>query len=199
MSVKFSQSEKFQMYYCTFTCVDWLPLFELVDFYEEIYNWFDLIGKSGNDIIGFVIMPNHLHILIHVKEQSINKILSNGKRFMAYEIVKRLKDSKNTDILNSLASKVTAKERERKKMHRVFEISSDIKPCYTKNFFLQKLNYIHNNPVSGRWNLATSSVDYFHSSAAFYELNMKHTNVNIIHYEDISTSVSSPAGDDTGH
>ena len=146
MSVKFSQSEKFQMYYCTFTCVDWLPLFELVDFYEEIYHWFDLTGKSGNDIVGFVIMPNHLHILIHVKEQSINKILSNGKRFMAYEIVKRLKDSKNTDILNSLASKVTAKERERKKMHRVFENFFRYKTMLYKEFLSSKIKLYSQQP-----------------------------------------------------
>jgi hypothetical protein len=36
-------------------------------------------------------MPNHLHALIDfgVSERNINTIVSNGKRFMAYEIVKR--------------------------------------------------------------------------------------------------------------
>jgi hypothetical protein len=39
-------------------------------------------------------MPNHLHALIGLKnsEQSINIIVSNAKRFMAYELVKRLKE-----------------------------------------------------------------------------------------------------------
>ena len=37
-------------------------------------------------------MPNHVHALISFKatEQSINTIVGNGKRFIAYEIVKRL-------------------------------------------------------------------------------------------------------------
>ena len=31
------------------------------------------------------------------------------------------------------------------------------------------LNYMHNNPCSGIWNLATGPIDYLHSSARFYE------------------------------
>ena len=40
-------------------------------------------------------MPNHLHVLIHLShnKDSINKILANGKRFLAYEIVRRLEDA----------------------------------------------------------------------------------------------------------
>ena len=33
---------------------------------------------------------------------------------------------------------------------------------------MQKLRYIHRNPVSGKWKLADSFLDYPHSSAHFY-------------------------------
>ena len=99
MSIKLTQHEKNQTYFCTFTCVDWLPLFELTDFYDEIYKWFGILKTSGSSVVGFVIMPNHLHALIYVKAQSINKVLGNGKRFMAYEIVERLKAAGRADIL----------------------------------------------------------------------------------------------------
>jgi hypothetical protein len=33
----------------------------------------------------------------------------------------------------------------------------------------QKLNYIHANPLQGKWNLADTAIDYRFSSAAFYE------------------------------
>ncbi|MDZ7649292.1 MAG: hypothetical protein U5K54_20170 [Cytophagales bacterium] len=69
----------------------------------------------------------------------INTILANGKRFLAYEIIKRLAKSKREDILSILADRVTQAERKRKKQHRVFEVSSDIKACYTEKFLLQKL------------------------------------------------------------
>ena len=32
----------------------------------------------------------------------------------------------------------------------------------------QKLDYMHDNPVRGKWNLAKTAADYKHSSARFY-------------------------------
>ena len=37
---------------------------------------------------------------------------------------------------------------------------------------MQKFNYIHHNPVSGKWNLVSDYTDYEHSSASFYELGI---------------------------
>lgn len=116
---------------------------------------------------------------------------------MAYEIVERLKASGRADILKTLFEKVTIQELARKKKHRVFEMSSDIKPCYAKQFLCQKLDYMHRNPVTGKWKLAPTFVDYPHSSAAFYNLNIPHLNIEITHYDETGDSVSSPSGYDT--
>lgn len=151
-----------------------MRLFEITILYDEIYKWFDILRNKGNEIEGFVIMPNHLHLLIFVNgKDNINRLLANGKRFLAYEIIKRLESKKQYQILQQLEFAVTAKEKERKKKHKVFEVSSDIKPCYTEEFFSQKLTYIHNNPVLPKWQLASLPEEYFHSSAAFYLLNKK--------------------------
>jgi len=56
--------------------------------------------------------------------------------------------------------------------HRVFEESFDAKGISSEKFLLQKLNYIHRNPVSGRWNLAKDFTEYEHSSASFYETGL---------------------------
>jgi hypothetical protein len=37
------------------------------------------------------------------------------------------------------------------------------------NFVKQKLDYIHDNPVRGKWNLAKTPADCEHSSARFYK------------------------------
>ena len=94
--------------------------------------------------------------------------MSNGKRFMAYELVKRLERQKNNIVLHKLQESVTASDKDRGKKHQVFERSFDCKLITTEHFFLQKLNYIHNNPCSGVWNLVKNPVDYEHSSARHY-------------------------------
>ncbi len=200
MSVKVNHSEDIQTYFCTFTCFNWLHLFDITNLYDELYKWFNILKQRGNQIEGFVVMPNHLHLLLFVnKNENVNKILANGKRFLAYEIVNRLELLGHHEILSQLSNAITQKERERNKKHRVFEISSDIKACYTEEFLLQKLNYIHNNPISGKWNLAATPEDYFHSSATFYTFNKQHPLINLTHYKDsgIIYNASSPSGDDT--
>lgn len=194
MPIKLHQSENVQTYFCTFTCKNWLHLFQITNLYDEIYKWFNILIAKGNEIEGFVIMPNHLHLLIFVNEEdNINMLLANGKRFLAYEIVKRLESQQQYEILKQLELAVTAKEKERKKKHRVFEVSSDIKPCYTEKFLLQKLNYIHNNSVNSKWKLALLPEEYLHSSAAFYILNKEHQFVRLTHWKDVGSFNASSA------
>ena len=46
-------------------------------------------------------MPNHVHAMISFSktEKSINRIIGDGKRFMAYEIIKRLERRKLNDMV----------------------------------------------------------------------------------------------------
>ena len=73
------------VYFITFTCHKWLPLFEITKGYDIVYNWFDHLKTKGHYIIGYVIMPNHVHALIGFTNSiaSINTTVGNGKRFMA--------------------------------------------------------------------------------------------------------------------
>jgi len=58
--------------------------------------------------------------------------------------------------------------RETRLRNKVFEASFDIKECYSLEIIKQKLNYIHFNPCTGKWDLADMPENYLHSSAAFY-------------------------------
>ena len=51
----------------------------------------------------------------------------------------------------------------------MFEDSFDAKECYTRKFITQKLDYMHKNPVSKKWQLVKDFTEYPHSSASFYE------------------------------
>lgn len=109
MPVKWKHGDEFSMYYCTFTCYKWLHLFEIVNGYDMVYEWFDVLKKYGYKVIGYVIMPNHLHVMIYFPKPGYNldKIIGNGKRFMAYEIIKRLEAMKRNDLLEYLFQAVT--------------------------------------------------------------------------------------------
>ena len=170
MSVKLKIAEPDGIYFITITCFKWLPLFNIAGSYDAVYKWFQYLKVNNHFITGYVIMPNHLHVLIAFSNtgNNINKIIGNGKRFMAYDIVAKLREKENENILNQLAAGVNPSDRKRGKLHEVFEASFDIKECYSLEFIKQKLNYIHFNPCTGKWNLADIPESYVHSSVAFY-------------------------------
>lgn len=171
MAIKWKHDDSCSMYYCTFTCYDWLPLFKITDGYDMVYSWFDHLKTENYYCIAYVIMPNHIHLLLYFPEPGfkLNNIIGNGKRFMAYEIIERLKQLNRNDILDRLAGAVSEREIKKGQLHKVFTDSFDAKCIYTDRFFHQKLNYIHHNPVSGKWQLADDFIQYEHSSASFYE------------------------------
>lgn len=92
--------------------------------------------EYDNQALGYVIMPNHLHLLIFVSEKnkSINQLIGNGKRFMAYEIVKRLTGQNHEQLLNELQEGVDISEAMKGKHHQVFEPSFDCKVCLNEKF-----------------------------------------------------------------
>ena len=185
------------VYFITFTCNGWLPLFELADGYQLVYDWFDKLLKDGNHIIGYVIMPNHIHAIIAFKEhiQSVNTRIGTGKRFMAYGLVNLLKERQQLNILHTLSATVNKTDQGRGKLHHVFKASFDCKECRTEKFLLQKLNYIHANPCRGKWHLADSPENYKHSSAKYYMQEAKGYYSSITHYKFIETDLARPVNE----
>lgn len=161
-----------------------MRLFEVTNGYDAIYKWFDILKARGHYISGYVIMPNHFHGLLAFRNTqglSINTIIGNGKRFLAYEIIKRLEELNENAILDKLEKSVKKKDVRRGKLHEVFQPSFEWKNCESEKFIEQKLNYIHNNPCADKWNLVENPWDYRHSSAQYYSNGIQGV-YEVLHY-----------------
>ena len=180
------------IYFITFTCHQWIHLIEKTNGFDLVYNWFDVLSTKNHKVTGYVIMPNHLHLLLHYSggRQSLNTIVGNGKRFIAYDIIERLGQQNEKLLLTRLQAEVKPKDKSRGKKHEVWKDSFDVKECRTEKFILQKLNYIHNNPCTGKWRLVEHPHQYLHSSALFY-LNGKHKNYPVKDYREFLYADSS--------
>lgn len=179
-------TEIHQTYFCTFTCHKWLPLIEDADAYESVYRWFAHLKKDDCLLFGYVIMPNHIHAMLHPTQnaKTLNRLVGEGKRFMAYDIISKLKQLVRTDLLARLEVDVDVNERRKGKKHQVFIPSFDARVCDNERSIEQRLEYLHANPIKGKWNLAADYLSYRHSSAAFYETGVDDRNV-VTHYKDV--------------
>ncbi len=55
------------------------------------------------------------------------------------------------------------------KSHEIWQRDSLGIEIYSRHVAIQKLEYIHINPVKGLWQLAKDDISYYYSSARFYE------------------------------
>jgi REP element-mobilizing transposase RayT len=170
MPVKTRIPYDFGVFFITFTCFKWLNLIDIADAYGSVYGWFNTLKENLHYILGYVIMPNHVHSLIGFRNcgRSINSIVGRGKRFSAYDIIDGLKAKKQEDILELLYDSVNHSDRARNKIHEPWKDSFDWKLCDSWELMEQKLDYMHENPCTGKWQLVENPVDYVHSSAKFY-------------------------------
>ncbi len=187
MAIKLKHSNTYSTYFVTFTCVEWIPLIEMTNTYNMVYKWFGILKNEYNaDVVAYVIMPNHLHVILHFHNENfdLNRIIGNGKGFIAYEIVNKLENAGNKTMLDRLQCLLTEREKNKGQLHKIFKDSFDAKAIFTQPFLLQKINYIHNNPVTGKWMLAKDFVEYEHSSASFYEIQLVR-HFQPMHYLDL--------------
>ena len=112
-------------------------------------------------INAFVIMPNHIHMLW--------KIADGYKRD---EVLKQKPNDLNLYTLTKADKTMDFWDRNPK-----------IKECSSRDYYLQKLEYIHFNPCHPKWELAALPKRYPWSSAAFYELQDKRYSW-LTHYND---------------
>ncbi|MEX2232662.1 MAG: hypothetical protein WD824_10905 [Cyclobacteriaceae bacterium] len=133
-------------------------------------------------------MPNHAHVLLYPTPsgKSLSKIIGDGKCFMAYDIANAIRKSGKDNLLLELQQGVESKEKRKGKIHQVFHLSFDARLCHNEWMVEQKLDYIHHNPVSGKWALVDDFLKYPYSSARFYELDEVDPNVPLAHYKELS-------------
>ena len=145
MATRTLHNEPGETWFITFTCYNWIPLFEITQSYNLLYDWLKFISKRYNiETHAFVFMPNHIHIIIKLPEiqAELNKVISNGKRFLAYELVKKLKILGKIDLLEQLSAACTEKEKAKGQKHKIFELSFDAKPSQRRFSIKKQITYI---------------------------------------------------------
>ena len=122
-----------------------------------------LVIQKAVKVYAFVIMPNHIHLIWQPLDNSkFKNVQLSFMRFTAQKILFDLQDS-NSSILDDLL--VEKKDRK----FQIWQRNPLAIELYSRKILEQKLDYIHNNPVQGKWMLADSPLNYKYSSAMYYE------------------------------
>jgi len=148
----------------TATILEWKHLLKEDEFKDIIIKSLQfLVNEKSVVIYAFVIMPNHIHLIWQIQDGfKRDKIQLRFLRFTAQQMKFKLLQT-NKAYLEHF--RVDANDRE----YQFWERNALSIDLWSEPVFIQKLEYIHNNPLQEKWRLAEFPEDYRYSSAKFYE------------------------------
>ena len=111
-------------------------------------------------LYGFVIMPNHIHLLWYLHQQNGKETVAGSfTKFTAHQFKKHLGQSGELPLYQS---------DKHDRSYQFWKRDPLAIAITTEPIFVSKLDYIHNNPVRDKWQLCRYPEAYRWSSARFY-------------------------------
>ncbi|MBI4811564.1 MAG: transposase [Ignavibacteriales bacterium] len=165
---KFIPETEDQLYFLTSSIIYWTYIFNEPTYFEIIIESLKHCQQHKSLIIaGYVIMPNHLHLICAgSKERKLADTMRDFKHYTACKILDNLRLSqrwKELEIFHRAAIK-EGKGNE----HRFWTEGTHPILVDTEKMFQEKLNYMHNNPV--RKGFVAEPEHWLYSSARNYIL-----------------------------
>ena len=162
MAHRFLISQDSPVLYITIVTKDRLPVFRTDKFRELVCLAIDEARQSANFLLfAYVIMLDHLHLLTS-RPSTTSNVLRVLKGITARRVIDYLKANNHSSSL----AKLQHQERDRNYRYSLWQTEKNVLPIFTEGMFMEKLNYIHQNPV--RAGLVEQTGDYRWSSARIW-------------------------------
>jgi REP element-mobilizing transposase RayT len=156
-----------EVFFVTDTVVDWVDIFTRPVYKHIIIDSLKYCQQhKGLIIYAWVLMSNHLHAIVGTKgENTLSDIWRDFKKFTSKEILNALltmpNESRRDRMLNRF--EYSGKNDKKIKNYRFWQEGNDAQEIFINDYFEQKLNYIHYNPVIAEF--VNRPEDYRYSSA----------------------------------
>ncbi len=168
MKEGYTIKDQTKAHFITATVVDWIDIFSRKNYRDCIVESLSYCVKNkGMILYGYVIMTNHIHLIIQSERGELSDLLRDFKKFTATRILDLLQNSPESRrewILDRLHKATMSHSRN--KNYQVWQYGNHAEEIYSEKFLWSKLNYIHLNPV--RAGIVARASDYVYSSASNY-------------------------------
>jgi REP element-mobilizing transposase RayT len=160
--------EQEKAHFITTTVVDWIDVFSRKSYRDCIIECLDYcIKNKGMILYGYVIMSNHIHLIIQSNEGKLSDLVRDFKKFTSKSILDKIQngsESRREWMLERF--KLATETHSRNKNYQFWQYGNHAEEIYTEHFMWSKLDYIHMNPV--RAGIVMKIEDYIYSSASNY-------------------------------
>ncbi len=160
---------EYNLYFVTTTIVEWECIFISEAYLEVIIDSLNYcIRNKGLHLHGFVVMPNHFHgILSADAGRCMSDIMRDFGTYTSRHVSELLTSERRTTLLQRF--RAAAQSDGRGNTFKIWKGGFHPIVIYTGRFFLEKLHYIHENPV--RKGFVEEATHWRYSSARNYILD----------------------------
>ena len=155
-------------HFITATVVDWVDVFTRKNYRDIVVECLDFcIREKGMVLYGYVIMSNHIHMVVQSNNGELSNLIRDFKKFTATKILEKIQsepESRREWILERF--KLAAESHTRNKNYQFWKYGNHPEEIYSNTFMWSKLDYIHLNPV--RAGIVEKASHYIYSSASNY-------------------------------
>lgn len=157
------------IHFITFAVVEWVDVFSRQQYKDIVVDSLKYCqANKGLNIHGWCIMSNHLHLILSAKNNDLSAILRDFKKFTSNQIIKAItaneKESRK-DWMLSIFEKA-GQQNSRNTKYQFWRQDNRPIEVFSNMFIDQKLNYVHQNPVTA--GIVNFAADYIYSSAKAY-------------------------------
>ena len=162
MAHRFVISQDSPALYITIVTRNRLPVFRTDEMKQVVCKALNEARNSARLLLfAYVIMIDHLHLLTS-RPSTTSEVLRTLKGVSARRVINYLKENSHHASL----AKLQHQDRERNYKYSLWQTEKNVLPLFSEGMFMEKVNYIHQNPVRG--GLAESVLDYRWSSARIW-------------------------------
>ncbi len=155
MSLRYPEQRDFSCFFVTTTFKEWRNFGNIKGLYEKLIESLEFCcNKYQAKLSAYVLMPSHIHLLLFIEGKSLSHFMRDFKKYIAQ------KASRDLGIKSNI----------------IWNEGFDRFGIVSREVFVTKLNYIHNNPVKAEltncvenWEWS-SARDYYTSNPGRIEI-----------------------------
>ncbi len=157
-----------KIHFITATIIDWVDVFTKNTYKDIIIDCLAYcIKEKGMLLYGYVIMSNHIHLILQSKTGRLSDLIRDFKKFTSKNILEKIinePESRREWMLERF--KKATETHSRNKNYQFWQYGNHAEEIYSHKFMWSKLDYIHLNPV--RAGIVKKASHYKYSSASNY-------------------------------
>lgn len=157
------------IHFITFAVVEWVDVFTRKSYRDILLDSIRFCQKEKGLLVhAWCVMSNHVHLVLSANNNDTSEILRDFKKFTSKQIIKEITENhleSRRDWMLEIFRKAGGMN-SRNSSNQFWRQDNQPKELFSEKFTMQKLDYIHNNPVEA--GIVEKAEEYIYSSARDY-------------------------------